>query len=315
MKNKHLQVFPILLKVGVDLTTTIFLPRIILKFDFSADQSIYSFWKWKIDPWTSGSKPIEEKDDYPVITVKYDPEVSSVNNKSILLNSQRDGFFEHRIWLQTDGSMLFELYRTKKELSELVFYINSECSSIVLLNDLTHTGNIAAFEYMSHFIPFIFLQQSLLSLHAAVIEYDNWAIAICAPAGTGKTTHARLWRKYNNALVLNGDRMVCGIEQDEWLAFGTPWSGTSGEQLNRVVPLKAVVVLERSENNCVQKMLSVEGFHKLYPHVLIPTWNKQLTIKAIDLLDKLLARIPIFLLKCRPDKEAVEMLHDSIWNT
>ena len=65
-------------------------------------------------------------------------------------------------------------------------------------------------------------------LHGVLMEWQGKGIILTASSGTGKTTHARLWREYENALIINGDRVLIRKEEGQWYAFGTPWSGSSG---------------------------------------------------------------------------------------
>ncbi|MGN0644691.1 MAG: hypothetical protein ACI4JH_07025, partial [Gemmiger sp.] len=134
------------------------------------------------------------------------------------------------------------------------------------------------------------------------------AFAVCAPSGTGKTTHARLWRDSKNALILNGDRAVVGKSGAGWTAYGTPWSGTSGEQINRHAPLKALVVLERAPQNSVERLQGLSAFGSVLPHLLYPAWDKPLAVTAIDGLNDLLETVPVYRLRCRPDAGAVDVL-------
>ena len=141
------------------------------------------------------------------------------------------------------------------------------------------------------------------------MEHDGEGIIISAASGTGKTTHARLWRDYKNALIINGDRAVCKHTDKGWIGYGTPWSGTSGEQINRSVHLKALVVLERSQENSAEVIYGMEAFGAVFPHILYPSWDRELTEKAMDLLEDFMNHIPIIRLRCRPDVESVDVLN------
>lgn len=152
-----------------------------------------------------------------------------------------------------------------------------------------------------------------LTFHAALVEYRGSAFAVCAASGTGKTTHARLWRDCAGALILNGDRAVCAPTETGWAAFGTPWSGTSGEQIARRAPLRALVVLERAEENTVRRLEPSEAFAALLPHLLYPLWDRALAERALALTDDLLRRLPVYRLRCRPDEQAAAVLRRALW--
>ena len=66
--------------------------------------------------------------------------------------------------------------------------------------------------------PYAVLNHHACVLHGVVMEYEGKGILVTAPAGTGKTTHTRMWRDWKHALILNGDRASAG----SWRAFGMP---------------------------------------------------------------------------------------------
>ena len=134
----------------------------------------------------------------------------------------------------------------------------------------------------------------------------------CAPSGEGKTTHAGFWREKKNALILNGDRASCFFDNDRLIAFGTPWCGTSGEALCRSVPLKAVVVLRRGTENRVRPVTGARALDLVLPNLAYPAREAETTLLALELLDRVLEKVPCFLLECTPDAEAAEVLDKAL---
>lgn len=286
---------------------TINIAKVCCQFkDFSPDM-LWKTWYWKIDPFQVSAKQNVQ------LTITRAMENSSPTClKDKLLFEEKRGFFWWRVYSQDDGSTLWLYQRNYTDEVCLAFNVSSNWDKITLLEDSTNSNGDMAFVWLTNMVPGVLLKHKTLSLHAALVEHDGFAFAICAPSGTGKTTHARLWRDYKHALILNGDRAVFNHTDSVWTAYGTPWSGTSGEQINRDAPLKAVVVLERSETNEVQRLVGLEAFGKLLPHLLCPTWDKELVNVAMDEIDSLLQDIPVFLLKCRPDTEAVDVLYQAL---
>ena len=149
-------------------------------------------------------------------------------------------------------------------------------------------------------------------LHASFVRYNGKGIVFSAPSGTGKSTQAALWEKYADAEILNGDRAALRKTDGTWRAYGLPFAGTSGIYRNDSAPLKAVVALRQAENNSVRRIGSTEAFRYLYPETMIHRWDRDFESKATDLLLDVLRDIPVFLLECRPDQEAVEKLKEKI---
>ena len=149
-------------------------------------------------------------------------------------------------------------------------------------------------------------------LHASLIRYNEKGIVFSAPSGTGKSTQAGLWEKYTGSDILNGDRAALRKKNQIWKAYGLPYAGTSGIYRNESVPLRAVVALRQAKENSVRRIRGKEAFRYLYPETMIHRWDQSFENKATDLLLEVLSSIPVFLLECRPDQEAVEVLKQQI---
>lgn len=176
-------------------------------------------------------------------------------------------------------------------------------------------------EYMINFkrnvLTMMDLEATLLHfdsiiLHASFVRYNGKGIIFSAPSGTGKSTQAALWEKYAGAEILNGDRVALRKTDGAWRAYGLPYAGTSGIYRNESAPLKAAVVLRQAENNSVRRIRGAEAFRYLYPETMIHRWDRVSEGKATCLLLDVLNDIPVFLLECRPDQEAVEKLKEQI---
>ena len=147
-----------------------------------------------------------------------------------------------------------------------------------------------------------------LLLHASFIETEQGAVLFSAPPGTGKSTQAELWRKYRNATIVNGDRAGIWRGEDGWMAGGVPWCGTSGISLNRVMPLRAVVILRQGSENVLEKPRFSTCLKSLMEQTTINPWNKEMYLRTQNELIDLCQNVPVYSLHCRPDEGAVEVL-------
>ena len=296
------------------MTFTLLLANICIHFQDYAPQRLLSTWQWKIDPWkvTDYSKLSQKIERVNIIRTTAQP---VLNEPLSLVCAEQTGFFERRVYCSSTGETQWDFMRSKSNEVLLRYSVNAEWNKITLLQDNMKTQGTVAFEYIAQIMPGVCLKHGILTLHCALVEYNGMSIAICAPSGTGKTTHARLWRDYKNALILNGDRAICRREEGVWIAYGSPWSGTSGEQINRHAPLKALVILERAEKNSAIRLESTELFAGVFPHLLYPSWDKRMLELAMDQLEDLLLSVPVYRVKCRPEAEAVDILYQKIWES
>ena len=67
-------------------------------------------------------------------------------------------------------------------------------------------------------------------------------------------------------------------------------------------------MLEQDEKNSIRPLSPPEAVRYLMPRCYLPYGAEDLLEKALDNLDFILKSIPVYLLKCRPDYEAVELV-------
>src|SRR5699024_454714 len=96
------------------------------------------------------------------------------------------------------------------------------------------------------------------------------------------------------------------------MAYGSPVSGSSGIVKNREVYLNAIVVLRQAPENRIRKMTAIEAFRALYSETLMNTWDAWYMETMTDLLLDAVRCIPVYLLECRPDEEAVCILEQTL---
>ena len=178
-------------------------------------------------------------------------------------------------------------------------------------------GNEKHMDYARNLLTLMDLEATLLDfgaliLHASLIRWKNVGVVFCAPSGTGKSTQASLWERYEGADILNGDRAALRQIGGVWTAFGLPYAGTSDIYRNESVPLGAVVALRKAEENRVRRISGIEAFRYLYPETLVHRWDADFEKRATDLLLRIMGDVPVYLLECRPDREAVALLRDTM---
>lgn len=149
-------------------------------------------------------------------------------------------------------------------------------------------------------------------LHSSFISWQNNGILFTAPSGTGKSTQADLWKKYEDADIYNGDRTIIRKIEGKYYGFGSPYAGSSGIYRNESAPIKAIVVIEQGPDNVIRRLHGREAFLPLFRETLMNTWNKEYMEKMTDLLMDVACQIPVYHLSCRPDQGAVNTVKNEI---
>ena len=144
-----------------------------------------------------------------------------------------------------------------------------------------------------------------LLMHGAVIAVDHVAYMFTATSGTGKTTHIQKWlENIDGAYVVNGDKpfVIVGKPGEEPLACGSPWAGKEHMQTNVIVPLKAIVLLERADENHMERVSSAQAFPFVYQQVHQPDDEAKLR-KTLHLVSRLVSSVPVWRFRCNNFKD------------
>lgn len=149
-------------------------------------------------------------------------------------------------------------------------------------------------------------------LHSTHVGVGGRALLFSAPSGTGKSTQADLWEKYAGGELINGDRSLLRRKDGVWHAYGCPMSGTSSVHKQGCEPIHAIVMLSQGKENTVKRLTPGEAFQRIYPEITVPRWNRELVLRAMELLDDVMAKVPIYALSCTPDERAVTALREAI---
>ncbi len=147
--------------------------------------------------------------------------------------------------------------------------------------------------------------------HGAVIAKNGRAYMFCAPSGTGKTTHIRLWQQeFPDTVVINGDKPIIRRRGNDWIAYGTPWAGKEGLQTNTGAPLGGVCMLSRAAQNTMSPIKPDDRLTALARHVYFP--HDARAAKTVALLAVLTSSVPTYSLGCNVSPEAAHLSYTTM---
>lgn len=170
-----------------------------------------------------------------------------------------------------------------------------------------------AFETFSAYVFYTHaVRKQILWIHSATVETNGTGILFLGPSGIGKTTQAELWEKYRGASIINGDVGFVQRTKEGYLAWGTPWHGSSPYCINTSVPLKALVVLKQAPVNELRELRGFEKVAEVSGSIMYPNWMPDGRELCADTLNHLLSDLPVYRLDNRADLEAVELLEKEL---
>ena len=154
--------------------------------------------------------------------------------------------------------------------------------------------------------------------HAAVVNYEGKGYMFLGKSGTGKSTHARLWLKYNEGSeLLNDDNPVVRIEKDAegngvTRVYGSPWSGKTPCYKNEVYPLGGFVMLSQAPYNKIERLRGVRAYAVLVPCISGKRWESVIADGLHKTENALAMNVPVWYLECLPDEDAAKLCCETI---
>lgn len=232
-------------------------------------------------------------------------EKSKLDNISNLpmINSYEDNLYYRYEFLKSPNGEIYAYTNfNKKNLNYIEIFIKKDCNNV--------NNTIEIFKLLM--LDKLFSLNNIILLHSSYIKYKNKAILFTAPSGTGKSTQADLWNKYENAEIINGDKTAMQKVNGRWYAYGLPYAGSSDIFKNISTQISTIVVLRKGNENKIKKLSLKEAFKYIYSETIINTWDEQFVNTAIDIILGIINDIPVYLLSCLPNQDAVELLKSEI---
>ena len=162
--------------------------------------------------------------------------------------------------------------------------------------------------------------------HCSAVAVDGKAYLFTAPSGTGKSTHTRLWREVfgDRAVMINDDKPLLRVAsesaqtgkdgtpvQSRVLVYGTPWDGKHRLSTNTVAPVAGICLLERGEENGIERIAKEDAF----PRLLQQTYRPQSPValmKTMELLETVASDVPLYRLRCNMEPEAARVAYEGM---
>lgn len=176
------------------------------------------------------------------------------------------------------------------------------------------TGNDYIYcESGSHF-HYQLLRHGGMMLHSSAVVVDGRAYLFSAPSGTGKSTHTRIWQQLmgERAKVINDDKPALRSIGGIWYAYGTPWCGKDGININARAPIAGICFLKQASENRIRRLSNAEAVRNII-------WQTMRRFRLEENLDRMLANVdslvrsvPVFELENRPEPEAAMLSYETM---
>lgn len=164
-------------------------------------------------------------------------------------------------------------------------------------------------------LMFAFASASMdtLLVHASVIKNGGKGYLFLGKSGTGKSTHSNLWLEYiADSELLNDDNPVVRVSDVGATVYGSPWSGKTPCYKNDSAEIGAFVQIKQESENRIVRELPLQAFAILLPSMSTMKWDKRVYGSICDSIGRLIEKVPLYALGCRPDREAAEVCYAEV---
>lgn len=157
------------------------------------------------------------------------------------------------------------------------------------------------------------LDYGVVLCHGSVVEYNGNAYMFTAPSGTGKSTHARMWREHfgEDVIMINDDKPLLKFKEDGVYAYGTPWDGKHHLSTNRCAKLAGICFLHQADENNIDRIGAEKSVDLLMNQIYRPRSPEGL-LKTLDYVDRLMKEVPMFSMGCTISEDAAEIAYHAM---
>ncbi len=150
-------------------------------------------------------------------------------------------------------------------------------------------------------------------IHASTAVFGSDCICFCGLSGAGKSTQTSLWEKHLKTWSINYDQ-PCILNRDgKYLVHGSPWSGKEHMFRNCFSTLKAIVFVQQSPLNSVERLTKAEAFSLLYLNNYVYPISEKCEQKYTENIHSVIEHTPVYRLNCTISETAVEVLYKELY--
>lgn len=233
-----------------------------------------------------------------------------------------DGTYDHQIIMSYETNITppsegnYRIFSKNAHGIKSMMVYDEDFKHVKIVINEEAFSDLETAEYIYSGMVFLEMAQrhGLLPLHSSAITFQGEAILFSAPSGTGKSTHARLWKErfFEQVDWINDDKPLLKLEGDKVFVYGAPFSGHYRENMNQKYPLKSIIFLQQGSTNDIVKLDEKEALQRLMTNILRPReesiWDQSLTI-----LEEIIKNIPMYLLDANMTQEAVDSVYHTLY--
>ncbi len=156
-------------------------------------------------------------------------------------------------------------------------------------------------------------EYNCILFHGSALSVDGDGYLFGAPSGTGKSTHARLYREFfgDRVVMVNDDKPLIRKKDDQFVVYGTPWDGKHHLSNNIAVSVKGICFLKQGVSNTIRKLSVHEALASAFNQIYRPE-SVEAMRDVLTLARALVMQIPVYELSCTISYDAVRLSFETM---
>lgn len=251
----------------------------------------------------------------PVFSVKVCDFVDTEGAEVVYIDDRGDRNMSRIDIYRIGDDWLFRLAPVKYVpiCAELRISADYSVGRLVMLNNDLRSAVFAFNNAMMLCYAFRTSSEGTLQMHSSVVVKNGRGYMFLGKSGTGKSTHSSLWLNHlQGCHLLNDDNPIIKIVNGTATVFGSPWSGKTPCYKQENVPIGAIVSLEQFGENRIERLSPIRAYADLYSSCSGFRAEKSIADGLHSTMEKIIAAVPFYHLKCLPDKEAAVLCCQTI---
>ena len=188
--------------------------------------------------------------------------------------------------------------------------ISKDGKSVCFYCELPVTEELSTQFFHACRFTFLYLAQlhDMYAIHSVSIDYRGRAWLFSASSGSGKSTHANLWKELYQTTTINGDLNLLAFSNGCPVIHGIPWCGTSEIFDKRTYPLGGIILLKQSETDTIAELSPGRKTLLVMQRFISPAWTEQQLKANLQFAQRLSRQILICQLQCTKNTSAAELM-------
>jgi len=198
-----------------------------------------------------------------------------------------------------------------KQIKHMIYYKKDYTEIEIQLSPIL-SDRLAEYEYALSGMFFLDLAiyNGYLPIHASCLSVNDYTFFLSGPSLSGKSTQTRFFKQiFNDTVIINEDKPLIFIENDECYVCGSPWSGKDVINKNIVKKVNAIFFINQATNLKIDDLTNEKKIQLIFKNIQRPIHEKLINNLSL-VIEKIVESIGIFRFNCVNDSVSARFLYN-----